>query len=81
MSFRCDLCGNKTRFDIFETKRVRAFHHFTLGGDDAIEEEEILAREVEKIVCRWCGSADAIVEEPDATAESAPIGEQTRDLV
>ena len=81
MSFRCDLCGNKTRFDIFETKRVRAFHHFTLGGDDAIEEEEVLAREVEQIVCRWCGSADAIVEEPRATLDATPTGEQTRDLV
>ena len=63
MSYRCDACGNKTRFDIFETKRVRSFHHFTLGGDDSIEEEEILERQVERIVCRWCGSADAVVEE------------------
>ena len=62
-SFRCDACGNKTRFDVFETKRVRAFHHFTLGGEVEIEEEEILARDVEKVVCRWCGSSDAIVEE------------------
>lgn len=63
MSYRCDACGNKTRFDVFETKRVRAFHHFTLGGDDSIEEEEILERNVEKVACRWCGSSDSIVEE------------------
>ena len=81
MSFRCDLCGNKTRFDIFETKRVRAFHHFTLGGEDAIEEEEVLARDVEKIVCRWCGSADAIVQETAQVDAPTPTGEQTRDLV
>ncbi len=80
MSFRCEACGNKTRFDIFETKRVRAFHHFTLGGEDAIEEEEVLGREVERIVCRWCGSADAIVEE--APTDVVPSsGEQARDLV
>lgn len=70
MSYRCESCGNKTRFDVFETKKVRAFHHFSLGGDDAIEEEEILERTVEKVVCRWCGSSDAIVEEP-ARDESA----------
>lgn len=64
MTYRCGSCGNKTRFDVFETKKVRAFHHFSLGGDDAIEEEEILERTVEKVVCRWCGSGDAIVEEP-----------------
>ncbi len=63
MSYRCDACGNKTRFDVFETKKVRAFHHFTLGGDDHVEEEEVLSLSIEKVVCRWCGSADAIVEE------------------
>jgi hypothetical protein len=63
VSYRCDACGNKTRFDIFETKRVRGFHHFTLGGEDMVEEEEVLDRAVERVVCRWCGSSDAIVEE------------------
>ena len=67
MSYRCDACGNKTRFDIYETKKVRGFHHFTLAGDVTIEEEEILERDVERIVCRWCGSADSIVEEESAT--------------
>ena len=62
-SYRCNSCGNKTRFDVFETKRVRAFHHFSLGGDDSVEEEEVLHREVEKVVCRWCGAAGAEVEE------------------
>ena len=61
--YRCDACGNKTRFDVFETKRVRAFHHFTLGGEVSVEEEEILDHNVERVVCRWCGSADAIVTE------------------
>ena len=67
MSYRCTACGNRTRFDVFERKRVRAFQHFTLGGDMNVEEEEVLEREVEKIVCRWCGSADAI--ETEQTAE------------
>ncbi len=69
MTYRCDACGNKTRFDVFETKRVRAFHHFTLGGDDRVEEEEVLDRTIEKVTCRWCGSNDAIVEQESLEAE------------
>jgi hypothetical protein len=68
MSYRCASCGNKTRFDVFERKRVRTFHHFTLGGEDNVEEEEILERDVEKIVCRWCGETVTIPEEEDASA-------------
>ncbi len=60
---RCDACGNKTRFDVFESKRVRSFHHYTLGGDLQIEEEEVLERTIEKIVCRWCGARVAVADE------------------
>jgi hypothetical protein len=60
MSYRCDACGNKTRFDIFETKRVRAFYHYSLGGRLEVEEEEVLDSNIEKVVCRWCGSSDSI---------------------
>ncbi|HZA19612.1 MAG TPA: hypothetical protein VE889_02060 [Actinomycetota bacterium] len=58
MPYRCDACGNKTRFDVFETKRVRAFQHFTLGGEMTVEEEDVLERDVDRVVCRWCGSTD-----------------------
>ena len=68
MSFRCDSCGNRTRFDVFETKRVRAFQHFSLGGEMTVEEEEVLEHDVERVVCRWCGSSD-VVEEAAAGAE------------
>ena len=68
-TYRCDGCGNKTRFDFFETKTVRAFHHFTLGGEDTVEEEEVFHREVTKIVCRWCGSTDVVeIDRDPATA-------------
>jgi hypothetical protein len=60
MSSRCDACGNKTRFDIFETKRVRAFYHYSLGGQLEVEEEEVLDSNIERVVCRWCGSSDSI---------------------
>ena len=62
--FRCDACGNVTRFDVFESSRTRRFHHFDLGGRGAVEEEQILERRVETVACRWCGREDAIVVEP-----------------
>jgi hypothetical protein len=66
VSYRCEACGNKTRFDVVETKRVRAFHHYSLAGEDKVEEEEILDRTIESIVCRWCGSSDSIAAEGNA---------------
>jgi hypothetical protein len=63
LSYRCNACGNRTRFDIFESKRVRAFHHFSLAGDVEVEEEEVLERTIERIVCRWCGAADSVEED------------------
>lgn len=68
---RCDSCGNKTRFDVFESKRVRRFYHYTLGGELSIEEEEVLDRSVEKVVCRWCGSSGSIVETDEGDRENA----------
>lgn len=70
MAYRCDACGNKTRFDILETKRVRSFHHFTLGGELTVEEEEVLDRNVESVVCRWCGTSDRVVEVEAESAEA-----------
>ena len=61
---RCEACGNRTRFDVFEVRRVRAFHHFTLGGELSVEEEEVLERTVERIECRWCGATDAVGPDP-----------------
>lgn len=54
MSYRCEHCGNKTRFDVYDRVSRRRFEHFTLGGDMEVEEEEILERRVERVVCRWC---------------------------
>jgi hypothetical protein len=69
--YRCDACGNKTRFDVFETKRVRAFYHFTLGGDVTIAEEDVLERVVDRVVCRWCGAVETVTEEPPAGRPSS----------
>jgi hypothetical protein len=66
--FRCDACGNVTRFDVVATSRTRRFHHFDLGGAGHVEEEEILANDVESVTCRWCGRSDAIQIEPAPAA-------------
>ncbi len=66
-ALRCSACGNKTRFDVTEIKRVRSFYHYTLGGEVTVSEEEVESRSVERIECRWCGRSDAI----EATAGEA----------
>ena len=58
--YRCNACGNLTRFTVTSVKRTRAFHHFTLGGELHIEEEEVLDEQVEDVSCRWCGNGKAI---------------------
>ncbi len=68
--YRCTHCGNKTRFDVTETVRRRLFHHYTLGGDLDIEEEEILEQVVETVRCRWCERTDGIEATSASTAAS-----------
>lgn len=72
--FRCDGCGNVTRFDVVATRTTRAFHHFDLGGRGTVEEEQVLDLAVTSVSCRWCNRDDAIVVEP------APSGGTDEDL-
>jgi hypothetical protein len=58
--YRCTACGNLTRFDVVTTRRTRAFHHYTVGGDLEVEDEEVLAEDVEQVTCRWCGTGTAV---------------------
>jgi hypothetical protein len=60
--FRCSHCGNLTRFDVVETRRTRAYWHYSLGGDLTVEEEEILSSRRERVTCRWCGASEGIEE-------------------
>ena len=53
--YRCNACGNLTRFDVVETTSVRSFHHYTVGGDLTIEEPETISKSVDSVACRWCG--------------------------
>jgi hypothetical protein len=65
--YRCAACGNLTRFDVVTVRRTKAFHHYSVGGDLALEEEVVLDETVEEVSCRWCGHGNAIeVLEPGA---------------
>lgn len=67
--YRCEACGNVTRFDVLATSRTRAFHHFDLGGQRQVEEETVLEAQVESVTCRWCNRDDAIVVEAAPAAD------------
>ncbi|MBV9042400.1 MAG: hypothetical protein JOZ68_15450 [Acidimicrobiia bacterium] len=71
--YRCAACGNLTRFDVTITRRTRAFHHYSIGGDLTVEDEEVLAETVEEVACRWCGSGGSVeeVEEVESEADAA----------
>jgi hypothetical protein len=72
--YRCTACGNLTRFDVTATRRTRAFHHFTVGGELAVEDEQVLDEQVESVTCRWCGSGASVVELTEQPAEEPPAG-------
>jgi ribosomal protein S27E len=61
--YRCDGCGNVTRFDVVATAKTRRFAHYNLAGDVTIEEETVLDETVESVTCHWCGRSDAISTE------------------
>ena len=60
--YRCNACGNVTRFDVLATRRTRAFHHYTIAGELEIEEEEVLEERVEQVTCRWCSATGDKIE-------------------
>lgn len=71
--YRCSACGNLTRFDVVISRRTRAYHHYTVGGDLRIEEETVLDERVDEVTCRWCGTG-AAVEHLDERALD-PVGD------
>lgn len=73
--YRCQGCGNLTRFDVTTSRRTRAYHHYSVGGTLEVEDTEVLSEVVESVVCRWCGPA-ATVEALDAEdARELNVGE------
>lgn len=72
--YRCQSCGNLTRFDVTSTRTTRAFHHYSVGGALTVEDVEVLADRVESVQCRWCGPAgrvETLAEEGLAPAAAA----------
>ena len=69
--YRCNACGNLTRFDVVTDRRTRAFHHFSVGGALSVEDEEVVSEDVVAVSCRWCGHGRAVekVEEPAVKAD------------
>ena len=60
--YRCGACGNLTRFDVVGTRRTRAFHHYSIGGELTVEEEDVLDERIEQVTCRWCGASGDSIE-------------------
>lgn len=60
--YRCASCGNLTRFDVVITRRTRAFHHYTVGGELTVENEQVLAEDIESVSCRWCDTPEDVEE-------------------
>jgi hypothetical protein len=71
--YRCTACGNLTRFDVTTTTRARAFHHYTVGGELAVEEEEVLDTRVEEVLCRWCGPGGSVERVASDASQQAPV--------
>jgi hypothetical protein len=74
--YRCSACGNLTRFDVVTSRRTRAFHHYTVGGDLHVEDETVLDERTDEVTCRWCGTGTAVevIDESAASAASSTAG-------
>ena len=66
--YRCDGCGNLTRFDVTISQKTKAFHHYTVGGDLEIEE----MRRCLATWTRWfaAGAATGAASSRSATSSS-----------
>ena len=72
--YRCTACGNLTRFDVVATRRTRAFHHYSVGGELHIEEEELLSEVIEEVTCRWCATSKSVDELPGGESSAEDEG-------
>ena len=53
------------------SRRTKAFHHYSVGGELSVEDVEVLDELVEAVSCRWCGNGNAIEVIGDGPSESA----------
>lgn len=76
--YRCEACGNLTRFEVTATRTTRAFHHYTVGGDLTVEDQDVISESIDSVICRWCGSGDNVVEiDESAGSASSDTGTPT----
>ena len=73
--YRCTACGNLTRFDVTTTRKVRAFHHYTVGGELQVEDVEVLIESVDEVACRWFGTGQSVIEITDDEAVDGEVSE------
>jgi hypothetical protein len=74
--YRCTACGNLTRFDVTTTRTTRAYHHYTVGGELVVEDEEVQEEWVDAVTCRWCGHGRAVemlTADVSLADDSAPV--------
>lgn len=73
-SFRCNACGNLTRFDLDVTRRTRALYHYETNGDLIEVTEEVVVEEtLNSMRCRWCDNGGDVVERETKEAEADPV--------
>ncbi len=58
--WRCEVCGNLTRFDVTRATRSREYVHVDLAGEAAVEERTVLGETIEHVTCRWCNAVDRV---------------------
>jgi hypothetical protein len=75
--YRCNSCGNLTRFDVVADRRTRAFHHYDVGGGLSVEDEVMLSEVVVEVSCRWCGHGRAVEAVDAELGESVVAGPET----
>jgi len=73
--YRCNACGNLTRFDVTTDRRTRAFHHYSVGGALSVENEVVLREDVIEVSCRWCGHGRAVEAIEPGAAEAGGAGQ------
>jgi len=73
--YRCTACGNLTRFEVTTSRRTRAFHHYTIGGELSLEDVEVLDEVVESVVCRWCGTGASVAPVTASVESSGAVPE------
>lgn len=74
--YRCDACGNLTRFDVETDERVQRFWHLDLSGQGTAERTDVVASAVRAVTCRWCGASERIevVAVPAGATGARPAG-------